>query len=340
MKPALRIGIVAAALCVVAMLVWQGVTAQGAPDPTRPNTSPTVAFLDIGILVFREGLECILVLAAITASMVGAKRSHRRPVALGAGMAFVASLITWFIAVRIVGSLSDNMNALDLQAATGLLAVIVLLVIMNWFFHKIYWGGWIRAHNRRRKALLENARSVEISQRHLWWGLILLGFTSLYREGFEVVLFLQSYNLRLGGGVVLKGALLGIVLSGMVAVLTFVLQQRLPYRKMLITTGILLGMVLLVMVGEQTQEMQLAHWIPTTSIDRLAHVIPPWMGMWFAVFPTVESLVAQLLAAMLVIGSYYAARHFGGAPPQSPEPVEEARSEAKVAITEQVEAVP
>ena len=204
MKPALRIGIVVAALCVVAMLAWQGVTAHGAPDPTRSDTSPTVAFLDIGILVFREGLECILVLAAITASMTGAKRAHRRPVALGAGLAFIASLITWFIAVRIVGSLSDNMSALDLQAATGLLAVIVLLVIMNWFFHKIYWGGWIRAHNRRRKALLENARAAEISQWRLWFGLILLGFTSLYREGFEVVLFLQSYHLRLGGAVVFR----------------------------------------------------------------------------------------------------------------------------------------
>ena len=210
---------------------------------------------------------------------------------------------------------------------------------MNWFFHKIYWGGWIRAHNRRRKALLENARSVEISQRHLWWGLILLGFTSLYREGFEVVLFLQSYNLRLGGGVVLKGALLGIVLSGMVAVLTFVLQRRLPYRKMLITTGILLGMVLLVMVGEQAQEMQLAHWIPTTQIDRLANVIPPWMGMWFAVFPTVETLIAQLIAAVLVVGSYYAARHFGGPSPESTEPVEEARAEAKAAIVESLQTV-
>src|SRR5881396_1193692 len=270
MKPALRIGIVVAALCVVAMLVWQGVTAHGAPDPTRPDTSPTVAFLDIGILVFREGLECILVLAAITASMVGVRRAHRRPVAFGAAAAFAATLITWLIAVRIVGSLSDNMSALDLQAATGLLAVIVLLVIMNWFFHKIYWGGWIRAHNRRRKTLLENARAAEISQSRLWWGLILLGFTSLYREGFEVVLFLQSYNLRLGGGVVLKGALLGMMLTAMVAVLTFVLQQRLPYRKMLITTGILLGVVLLVMVGEQAQEMQLAHWIPTTRITQLA----------------------------------------------------------------------
>src|ERR1700730_10198008 len=261
MKPALRIGVVVAALFVVTMLVWQGVTAHGAPDPMRPNTSPTVAFLDIGVLVFREGLECILVLAAITASMTAPKRVHRQPVALGAGLAFLASLITWVIAVRIVGSLSDNISALDLQAATGLLAVVVLLVIMNWFFHKIYWGGWIRAHNRRRKALLESARGIETSQWRLWCGLVLLGFPSLYREGFEVVLFLQSYHLRLGGGVVLRGALLGILLSCMVAVLTFVLQQRLPYRKMLITTGILLGVVLLVMVGEQTQEMQLAHWI-------------------------------------------------------------------------------
>src|SRR5205814_3890740 len=301
---------------VIAILVWQGITTQGAPEPMRPNTRPTGTFLDIGIVVFREGLECILVLAAITASMTGAKRNHRRPVALGAGLAFVASLITWFIAVQVVGSLSDNMNALDLQAATGLLAVIVLLVIMNWFFHKIYWGGWIRAHNRRRKALLENARAVEISQRHLWWGLILLGFTSLYREGFEVVLFLQSYYLRLGGGVVLKGAFLGLVLTGMVAVLTFVLQQRLPYRKMLITTGVLLGVVLLVMVGEQAQEMQLAQWIPTTEISSLSSYMLPWMGLWFAVFPTTETLVAQLIAAVLVIGSYYAARHFGaGGPP-------------------------
>ena len=315
MKAALRIGIILAALFVIAMLVWQGVTAHGMPDPRQPNTSPTVAFLDIGILVFREGLECILVLAAITASMTGAKRVHRQPVALGAGVALIASVITWMIAVRIVGSLSENISALDLQAATGLLAVIVLLVIMNWFFHKIYWGGWIRAHNRRRKTLLENARDAEISQRRLWFGLLLLGFTSLYREGFEVVLFLQSYHLRLGGGVVLKGTLLGLMLTAMVAVLTFVLQQRLPYRKMLITTGISLGVVLLVMVGEQAQEMQLAHWISTTPIDSLKNYMPPWMGLWFAVFPTVETLVAQLIAAVLVIGSYYAARRFGGGSP-------------------------
>lgn len=323
-----------AAAVVVAILIWQGVTEQGAPDPLRPNTSPTVAFLDIGVLVFREGLECILVLAAITASMTGAKQAHRRPVGIGAAIAFGATLITWMIAVRIMGSLMENVPALDLQAATGLLAVIVLLVIMNWFFHKIYWGGWIRAHNRRRKSLLSVVPSKGNGASRLWWGLVLLGFTSLYREGFEVVLFLQSYNLRLGGGVVLKGALLGLLLSGIVAVLTFVLQQRLPYRKMLITTGVLLGVVLLVMVGEQAQEMQLAQWISRTEIPSLANVLPPWLGMWFAVFPTYETLIAQAIAAILVVGSYFAARHVGGAadPKIAPEP--------EAPITRRLETVP
>jgi high-affinity iron transporter len=307
----LAVGLALAAAVVAAVLIWQGVTEQGVPDPMRPNTSPTVAFLDIGVLVFREGLECILVLAAVTASMTGPRQAHRRPVALGAGVAFGATLVTWLIAVRIVGSLMDNVPALDLQAATGLLAVLVLLVIMNWFFHKIYWGGWIRHHNRRRKSLLAADPSKKNGHSRLWWGLILLGFTSLYREGFEVVLFLQSYNLRLGGAVVFKGALLGLLLSGIVALLTFVLQQRLPYRKMLITTGVLLGVVLLVMVGEQAQEMQLAHWISRTEIPWLVDALPGWLGMWFAVFPTYETLIAQGLAAILVVGSYFAARRVG-----------------------------
>ena len=106
---------------------------------------------------------------------------------------------------------------------------------------------------------------------------------------------------------VLKGALLGLTLSAFVAILTFALQRRLPYRKMLITTGVLLGVVLLVMVGEQVQEMQLAQWVSTTEIAWLAKILPGWMGMWFAVFPTVETLAGQALAALLVIGSYYGA---------------------------------
>ncbi len=308
---ALKILFLAGAAIVAGILVWQGFTAAGSPDPTRANTSYWGAVMDVGVLVFREGLECILVLAAITASMTGEKESHRRPVVAGAAIAFLATVVTWFIAIGILHDLGNSMSALNLQAASGLLAVIVLLVVMNWFFHKIYWGGWISLHNRKKKALLNDPRPASAGK--LWWGLGLLGFASLYREGFEVVLFLQGYYLKLGGKMVLTGAAVGLALSAIVAVLTFAGQRRLPYRKMLIVTGILLGVVLLVMVGEQAQEMQLANWLPTTNIHWLAPVIPDWAGVWFSVFPTVETLAAQALAALLVVGSYYGSRRLARA---------------------------
>ena len=71
---------------------------------------------------------------------------------------------------------------------------------------------------------------------------------------------------------------------------------------------IVLGGVLLVMVGEQAQEMQLAGWLPNHELPSLAPYTPEWLGIWLSVFPSVETLTAQALAAMLVIGSYVAAR--------------------------------
>jgi high-affinity iron transporter len=308
-RPLLGAVLLASTAIVASVLIWQGIIAHGAPDPTAPHTSRAVASLDIAVLVFREGLECILVLSAIMASMVGPNAFQRRPVAAGVGVGVVATLLTWFIAVGIISDLSKNVSALDLQAGTGLLAVVVLMVIMNWFFHKVYWGGWICLHNRKKKALISDAKGHQISRASLLGGLALLGFSSFYREGFEVVLFLQSYRLQMGMGPILSGALVGSLLSGIVAVLTFFAHRRLPYRKMLVLTGTMLGFVLLVMVGEQAQEMQLAHWIPTTKIDWLAGLTPDWVGVWFSVYPTVETLTAQGLAALLVIGSYFVARH-------------------------------
>ena len=298
-----RLAVLTGAGVILAALIWQAVTAGGNPTPDAAGTSTVTAALDIGVLVFREGLECILVLAAITASMTGPQERYRRPVALGVGLGLVATLGTWFVAVRILADVSQQLPALDLQAATGLLAVIVLLVVMNWFFHRTYWTGWITLHNRRKQTLLSAAEGP-VRRRRVLTGFAALGFTSLYREGVEVVLFLQSYRLRLGNGPVYEGVVLGVLLSAVVGALTFVAHRKLPYRRMLVLTGVMLGLVLFVMVGEQMQEMQLAHWLPMTRIPWLAHAIPAWMGLWFAVFPTVESLAGQAAAVVLVLGSY------------------------------------
>ena len=302
----LRVFLIVASVFLGGVLVWQGITSSGNPDPTVAHLTPGAAILNTALLVFREGLESILVLSAITASMMGTNQSNRRPIAIGAGLGIVASIITWFMVVGILSSLADNVSALNIQAATGLLAIVVLLVIMNWFFHKIYWTGWISIHNRRKKEILKEAKSPEGSQSRLFSGLVILGLTSVYREGFEIVLFLQSLRLQVGSLIVLYGILIGAFFTGIVGILTFIAHRRFPYKKMLVFTGVMLGVVLLVMVGEQVQEMQLAHWISSTDLN---WPIPDWMGLWFAVFPNVESLIAQVIAGILVIGSYVMARY-------------------------------
>ena len=295
-----RVFVVMVLLIVGGVFAWQGFAAHGNPDPLVKGLSPGAMILSSGVLVFREGLEAILVLAAVTAGMsrTGAK-SDLRAVPVGAAAAFAATIVTWFIVVAAIAHISAP--ALDIQAATGLLAIVVLLVIMNWFFHKVYWTGWISNHSNRRKRIME---SSEPTKAGTFIGLALLGFTAIYREGFEIVLFLQNLRLRAGDALVFKGAAIGLALTMMVAAVTFVAHKRLPYKKMLIVTGVLLGVVLLVMVGEEAQEMQQAGWIPTTNISL---AIPDWMGLWLSVFPTVQTLAAQCVAAVLVIGSYYAA---------------------------------
>src|SRR5580698_2738000 len=268
-------------LCIVGVLAWQGITASGNPDPTANHLSKFAVIMDTGILVFREGLEAILVLAALTASLVRTSQGYWKPVSLGAGLSLLASIATWFIVVAIISNI--NAPELDIQAGTGLLAIVVLLVIMNWFFHKIYWTGWISHHNQRKQDIVNSSKPTSV----IFKGLVLVGFTSVYREGFEVVLFLQSLRLKAGTAVVLEGVIIGLILTGMVAVLTFVAHHKLPYLKMLVMTGIMLGMVLIVMVGESVQEMQQANWIGTTNVPI---PMPDWLNIWFAIYPSAESL--------------------------------------------------
>jgi high-affinity iron transporter len=211
----------------------------------------------------------------------------------------LATYATWIIVVGVIALAGATASELDIQAATGLLALVVLVVVMNWFFHKTYWEGWMSFHSRKKQEL------VAASGAAAWRGLALLGLASVYREGFEVVLFLQSIRVQVGTALVAAGGLIGLGLTGLVALLTFVGHRRLPYQKLLLVTGGMLGAVFVVMVGEQAQEMQLAGWLPTTPLG--VH-LPAWLGVWFSVFPTAETVAAQGIAAVLVLASYVLAR--------------------------------
>jgi high-affinity iron transporter len=285
----------AAGLTVLAGLVYLMATADTGPvDPTEvggPQSHGTVVF-NASVIVFREGLEAILIFAAVTASMMGANKANRRPVAAGAGVAFAAAVVTWFLAQALLAAAAPL--GPKLEAITGFIAIAVLLVVMNWFVHKVYWSEWIGRHHRRRRRVLEGGSAVTL-------GLVVLGFTSVYREGFEVVLFLQSLQLKAGTATVMEGVALGLAATAVVGVLTFWLHHKLPYRRMLVLTGVLLAMVLVVMTGGTALTFQDLGWLPSTP---LPFAVPGWLGSWFEIYGTYETIACQLVAAILVLGSY------------------------------------
>jgi len=294
---------VALAVAVVAVILgWH--SGAGTVDPSNPanHLSRTSAVINSAVLVFREGLETILVLAAVTASFRGANTVYRKPVAIGGGVGILATIGTWFLAVGIIDLLGGG--GLTLQAATGIPAIIVLLIVMNWFFHKVYWTGWISHHHKRRKSLLTN-EDGEVNMRRVLLGFGLLGFTSIYREGFEIVIFLQNLRVTYGSSVVLEGVTLGALFTLATGILTFSLHAKLPYKRLLIITGVMLLAVLFVMVGEEINEMQLAGWIGTSTFANW----PGWLGQWFSIFGNWQTVIAQVLAVLIVIGSYFGAEY-------------------------------
>jgi high-affinity iron transporter len=281
---------------VVAGLVYLMATADTGPvDPTEVahrQSHGTIVF-NAAMIVFREGLEAVLIFAAVTASFLGANRARRRPMVAGAGVAFAATVVTWFLAQALL----DVASPLGprLEGITGFLAIVVLLIVLNWFVHKVYWSQWIGRHHRQRRRLLARTGIAATV------GLVALGFTSVFREGFEVVLFLQNLQLQDGTGTVLEGVAIGLALTAAVGVVTFWLHHRLPYRRMLILTGVLVAAVLVVMTGGTAMTFADLGWIPKTPTP---FAIPEWMGSWFEIYPYWEPLAAQLGAAAFVVGSY------------------------------------
>ena len=259
-------------------------------------SAPGAIITNAAIIVFREGLESVVILAALMASMVGAMARHRRPMVLGVVLSLLATAATWWIAQQILSSLTRFGERLE--AIVSLIAIGILLLITNWFFHKAYWKDWMAGFHQQKRRVL----SAETGQ---FVGLVLLGFTSMYREGFETVLFLQALVLDAGTTVVLQGVAVGALAVLVVGAITFKLQARLPYKKMLVWTGVLIGLVLVTMVGKTVHVMQAVGWVGITPIQG---VTPPyWAGLWFGLYATWQGVIMQIGAAVFVVGSYYLA---------------------------------
>ena len=213
-----------------------------------------------------------MILAALMASMVGARRGLRRPLLIGVAGALAASVVTWVVAQTLLGSLAGWGE--KLEAVVSLVAIAVLLLILNWFYHRVYWQENLQGLHKRKKRILAGASIGVLSAQAV--GLVALGFSSVYREGFETVLFLQAMTLEAGAFTVLQGVAVGF--AGVLAVfgLVIALERRLPHKKMLVATGVLITGVLVVLVGQTVQTTQVVGWLPVTPVEGLT--LPYWAG--------------------------------------------------------------
>jgi high-affinity iron transporter len=271
---------------------------ESAQAALKAGTAPQAIIFNAATIVFREGLEAILILASLLASMVGANRQFKRPLAFGALGALLVTAILFVLVQNAL--LSFGQYSEQIEAVVSILAIGVLLIVMNWFFHKVYWTKWIAKHHEQRRRLLIGGVAGQML------GFAALGFTSVFREGAETVLFLQALVLDAGTWIVVQGVALGLAATAVVGVLTLVLQQKLPHKKMLIVTGMMIALVLVTMVGQTVHTLQLVGWLPISPL-RGAETWPTWIGVWLGIHGTWQGIIAQVIAVVFVFGSYFLA---------------------------------
>jgi high-affinity iron transporter len=255
---------------------------------TRLPSSAT--FLSAFLILLREGLEAILVLAAIFALLVKSERRDALPYVHAGWIAALAlGGVTWFVASYVV-AISGSTREVT-EGVTALVAAAVLLYVGIWMHGKAYGERWRTfLHSQLQEAL--SARTM--------WALALVSFLAVYREAFEVVLFYQAlwvqaapaYVPMLGG---LVCAALALALLGW---LIFRGSIRLPLGLFFGLTSLFLAAMAVVFVGRGIAALQEAGKLPVDPIN-----IPsiPVLGL----YPTLQGIVLQVLV-ILIIASVFA----------------------------------
>ncbi len=280
--------------------------------------SPATVSFTAFTIIAREGLEAIIILAALLAGMRGAEqRSTRQWVSSGAWLAIAASALTFWLSKTLIQSLARYGE--KLEAVISVLAVIILLMVTNWVFHKFYWVGW----NAKLRSL-SKASQQTVADRWEWLALLGVGFLTVYREGFETTLFMQSLLLEGSVWPVVIGVLAGSIFIAAIGLGIFVFGAKLPYRKLLIVTGVLIVSIMVTFFGSTARLFQTVGWLPIHPISGLT--VPVWMGVWLGLYPSWEGLLIPMLALVYVGGAWLwvklsSRKVMAGIKAQAPQPV-------------------
>jgi high-affinity iron transporter len=260
--------------------------------------APAIAFSTSFSIIFREGLESALIVGAILTYLEASRNERfKKHVYYGIVLAFAATAVTWFIAQFVI-NISGASREL-IEAIAGVSAVAVLFWVSFWILNKVETKKWIEFVKAKVwKATTTGSVMV----------FVMLSFFTVYREGFETVLFYQAMLsfAKYMEWYVAAGLVLGL---GVITGATFLVRKlgrKLPLRVLFgLTMGIGAYMSIAFM-GNAIREFQEVGYLPTTHLIGTVPRLDINTAAMTGIHPTLETIVAQvILLGVYLTGSLY-----------------------------------
>lgn len=252
------------------------------------HTDATTAFIGSFTILLREGLEALLIVIGMIAFLRKAERRDVLPyVHAGWIGALLAGGVTWAVATYLVGISGANREATE--GVSALFAAIVLLSVGIWMHQKSLAGRWQQYLHAKMSAALTRRSAVF---------LFLLAFVAVYREVFETILFFIAMWSQENSTAIIGGLIAGSLVLVIVAAWMLRVSRRLPLSRFFAISSILIAVLAVVLVGKGVAALQEAGWVPQALISA------PRID-WLGIYPSWQSLSAQLAVAVVAAIGFY-----------------------------------
>ena len=270
-----------------------GLFAEAARALAPDQASNASSFVGAFAVLLREGLEALLIVVAMIAFLRKAERTDVLPYVHGGWVAaLLAGGLTWAAATYLI-TISGASRELT-EGFGSLIASVVLISVGLWMHGKAQADAW--------QIYIREKLSTALSQKSAWF-LFLLAFIVVYREVFETILFLTALWTQGGGAAMLAGIGAAALVLVVVTWIMLRLSRSLPIAKFFQYSAILMAALAVVLAGKGVAALQEAGLI---SLHPLALPRFDWLGF----YPTIEGVLAQLLAiAALALGFIMATRN-------------------------------
>ena len=276
--------------------------AAGEAAEEKQSDPKLLTFLGAFGIIVREGLEAILVIAAIIAYLVKSGNSRSvKNVYIGAAAGVAASfaaaaVLSWAKQAFVGAGLAQEI----IEGITALIAVCVLFYVSNWMISKAEAASWTRFIDGKVQSSVEQGSS---------FALAFTAFLSVFREGAEVVLFYQPMLSEGNPGMVWAGFGVGCVVLVFVYLAITKLSIKLPIKVFFTATSILMAVMCVSFLGSGIKELAEGNVFDLTL--RVPGIPENDVIQIFGIYPWLETLVPQLILAIILLVTFMMAHYRG-----------------------------